>query len=251
MSPQALLQAQETSPPIVATPVPDANGLIKRSGVIPDKIPLQPNIPTDPNAAVWERNPHKAFSIAKAKQKPMLLLFTAQWNTICQDLSSEVISSKTFNSYAKKNLILCYLDYPRDPLEIPNALRKLKEKFKVSGLPVLLFFDPNGHVIHQTTGYHSGRPVDYFNNLKTVTDAQLVEISQKRKTLKTRGYREWENHKGQKFFAQFVQRNGASVTLKSAAGEKWQVEIKTLSPKDQAYTQSFPSNENREKNKPR
>ncbi len=235
-----LAQSQGKKTPI-AKPITNPEGLIKRSGVIPTEIPLQPNTSSDPNAATWERNPHRAFSIAKTKQKPMLLLFTAQWNTLCQQLSSEVFSSKTFNIYAKKNLVLCYLDFPRDPLDIPDALRDLKEKFKIRGLPVLLVFDPNGHVVDQVTGYRSGRPVDYFKKLKLVTDIQLADIAQKRKILADRGYREWINNKGQTFFALFVRRNESSITLKAVSGEKWNLKIKDLSPSDQSYTRSFPS----------
>lgn len=170
----------------------------------------------------------------------MLLLFTAQQNTICQNLSSEVFSSKTFNRYAKENLVICYLDYPRDPLDTPDELRRMKEKFKVRGLPVLLFFDPEGHVIQQITGYHTGRPVDYFKNLKAITDKQITEIAEKRKLLVRQGYREWSNNKGQKFFALFVQRDESSITLKSSSGEKWKIDMNKLSDADQQFAQSFP-----------
>ncbi|MCF6311432.1 MAG: thioredoxin family protein [Verrucomicrobiales bacterium] len=235
------MRAQNSAPPVVATPVPDANGIISRASVIPDRMPLFPTVPSDPDAATWERNPQSAFSKAKTQQKPMLLLFTAQWNPLCKDLSSEVFSSKTFNLYAKKNLIICYLDFPHDPLDSPDALRQLKEKFKVRGLPVLLVFDPQGHVIHQATGYRSGRPVDYFNALKKVCDDQLVELKQKRQMQVAKGYREWKNAKGKPFFALFTHRDATTITLKSAAGEIWKIKIATLSPADQAFALSFPA----------
>jgi thioredoxin-related protein len=222
-----------------APPTPP-DGLVKRSGIIPKAVPVEPQIPTDPNAAVWERNPHQAFALAKQTQKPMLLLFTGQWNSHCQILSSEVFASKTFNRYAKENLVICFLDYPRDPLDTPDALRLLKEKFKINGLPVLLVFDPDGHVIHQQTGYRAGRPVDYFEELKSVTDTQLTELAAKRKFLVSKGFREWTNNKGQKIFAQFVQRTESSVTLKSPSGETWTLETNTLAPGDQLFAQSFP-----------
>lgn len=235
------MRAQNSVAPVVATPVPDANGIISRARVIPDHMPLYPTAPSDPNAATWQRNPKLAFSKAKTQQKPMLLLFTAQWNPLCQELSTEVFSSKSFNHYAKKNLIICYLDFSRDPLDSPDALRQIKKKFKVRGLPVLLFFDPQGHVIHQATGYRSGRPVDYFNALKKVCDDQLLELKQKRQMQISQGYREWNNVKGKPFFALFIRRNQNTITLKSAAGETWKIKIKTLSSADQAFALSFPS----------
>lgn len=234
------MHAQTQKPAPRATPVAGADGLIKRSGVIPEAIPSLPVTPLDPNTAQWVRNPRKAFAQAKARQKPMLLLFTAQWNTICQNLSSEVFSTKTFNLYAKENLVICFLDYPRSPLDVPDTLRRLKEKFKIHGLPVLLVFDPEGHVVHQVTGYNPGRPVDYFNALKKVTDTQLADISEKRNRLISQGYREWKNTKGQHFFALFVQRDENSITLKSYSGEKWTIKIKNLSHSDRLFAQSLP-----------
>lgn len=233
------IHAQESPTPPTPPAAPDDP--VPRSGIVPRAVPVVPQIPGDPNAAVWERNPHQAFALAKKTQKPMLLLFTGQWNSHCQILSSEVFASKTFNRYAKENLVICFLDYPRDPLDTPEALRQLKEKFKINGLPVLLVFDPDGHVIHQQTGYRAGRPVDYFKELKAVTDTQLTELAAKRKILVSKGFREWTNNKGQKFFALFVQRTESSVTLKSPSGEKWTLETSTLSPEDRLYAQSFPS----------
>jgi len=231
--------SQETTAP--STPVPGPGKLIERSGIIPKAIPTQPSGPADPNGATWERNPHIAFAKAKAEQKPLLLLFTAQWNTICQSLSSEVFSSKTFNHYAKGNLVICFIDYPRDPLDSPDALRRLKKKFKVHGFPVLLILEPNGHVIRQIAGYRPGRPVDYFNNLKSITDTQIADLAENKKRLINQGYREWRNSKGKVFFAQFVSRNETSITLKAPSGEKWKIEMNDLSPTDRSFAQSFPA----------
>jgi len=230
--------AQKTA--IKPEPASGSDDLIIRSGIIPKAVPVQPSAPTDPDSATWERNPHKAFAKAKAEQKPMLLLFTGQWNTICQTLSSEVFSSKTFNRYAKEKLVICFLDYPRNSLDVPDALRQLKKKFKVHGLPVLLIFDPDGHVIHQVTGYSTGRPVDYFNALKAVTDTQIADLTERRKRLINQGYREWSNTKGRAFFAQFVVRSESSITLKAPSGEKWKIKLDDLSPTDRLFAQSFP-----------
>jgi len=232
--------AEPTEPPNPPASPTASDGLVKRSGIIPKAVPVGPQSPADPNAAVWERNPRQAFDLAKKTQKPMLLLFTGQWNSHCQILSSEVFASKTFNRYARENLVICFLDYPRDPLDTPETLRRLKEKFKINGLPVLLVFDPDGHVIHQQTGYRAGRPVDYFEELKSVTDTQIAELAAKRKLLISKGFREWTNNKGQKIFAQFLQRTENSITLESPSGEKWTLETNTLSPEDQLFAQSFP-----------
>ncbi len=230
---------QESSDPAIPATVSDQ--AVARSGIVPKAVPVVPQGPAAPNAAVWQRNPHQAFALAEKEQKPMLLLFTAQWNQHCQLLSSEVFASKTFNRYARENLVICFLDYPRDPLDTPDALRRLREKFKITGLPTLLVFDPDGHVVHQQTGYRTGRPVDYFEELKSVTDTQIAERAAKRKLLVDKGYRYWSNNEGKKIFAQFVQRTEDFVTLQSPSGEKWTLETSTLAPRDRLYAHSFPA----------
>lgn len=205
--------------------------------VRPERVKVYPD---DPFSAWWEINPHYAFDRAQLEQKPLLLLFTGIWNTQCMSLSEEVFSTKTFNEYVKENLIICYLNYPRNITDAHEKLREIKNKFKVRGYPNVLIFNPNGEVEKGIRGYRSGRPIDYFNQLKVACTPVLASIEQQRAELVKRGYRDWTNDFGDVIFARFEKRNTEKVILRDVSGEDWMMDIRDLSLDDEKFVESFP-----------
>lgn len=204
----------------------------------PERVKVYPD---DPDSAWWEINPHYAFDRAQREQKPLMLLFTGIWNTQAMGLSQEVFSTKSFNEYVKENLVICYLNYERSITDNPLVLRRLKEKFKVRGYPNVLIFNPNGEVERGIRGYRTGRPVDYFQQLKTACMPVLESIKVQKEELKTKGFRDWSNYLGKLVFARFVRHDGTLVSLQDVSGQKWTVKINDLSPDDQKLVESFPA----------
>lgn len=194
----------------------------------------------DPDSAWWEINPHHAFDRAQREQRPLMLLFTADWNTQALALSQEVFATKSFNEYVKQNLVICYLNYPKNYTDAPDALRRIKEKFKVHGYPNVLIFNPNGEVGRGIRGYRTGRPVDYFNELVAACHPVLESIEVQKAELVRKGYRDWSNYLGKLVFARFVEHDPSHVILQDAAGQKWNVPINDLAPDDQRLVESFP-----------
>lgn len=203
----------------------------------PERVPVYPD---DPNSAWWEINPRYAFERAQREQKPMLLLFTGIWNAQAMALSQEVFATKSFNEYVKENLVICYLNYPRNFTDAPDALRRIKDKFKVRGYPNVLLFHPNGEVQRGLRGYRTGRPVDYFNQLVGACYPVLVSIEAHKQDLVNQGYRDWSNYMGKLLFARFVARDEARVMLQDASGQRWTIPINDLAPDDQRMVESFP-----------
>ncbi|MCB1205634.1 MAG: hypothetical protein KDN18_15335 [Verrucomicrobiae bacterium] len=204
----------------------------------PERVPVYPD---DPESAWWEINPHYAFDRAQREQKPLLLLFTGVWNTQAMALSQEVFATKSFNEYVKEHLVICYLSYPRNYSDAPDALRKIKDKFKVRGYPNLLIFNPNGEVERGIRGYRTGRPVDYFNQLVTACTPVLESIKVQKAQLVTKGYRDWSNYLGKLVFAKFVERDATHTVLQDASGQRWTIPINDLAPDDQRMVESFPA----------
>lgn len=203
----------------------------------PERVQVYPD---DPESAWWEINPHFAFDRAQREQKPLLLLFTGQWNTQAMALSEEVFATKSFNEYVKENLVICYLDYPRNITDAHQALRNIKEKFKVRGYPNVLLFNPNGEVERGIRGYRSGRPVDYFWELKNTCAPILKSIEEQKVALLRYGYRDWSNYQGKVIFAKFVDRDETMTRLQDVSGAKWTIKINDLAPDDQRLVESFP-----------
>ncbi|MEM7696820.1 MAG: thioredoxin family protein [Verrucomicrobiota bacterium] len=204
----------------------------------PERVPVYPD---DPQSAWWEINPHYAFARAQLEQKPMLLLFTGIWNSQAMSLSEEVFSTKSFNEYAKENLIICYLNYPRSITSAAPVLRDLKERFKVMGYPNVIFFNPNGDVERGIRGYRSGRPIDYFEELKSICRPILADVQAQKMVYAKRGFRTWTNFLGDTIFARFVEQDTLHVTLIDVRGNRWTLPINDLFPEDQLMVESFPA----------
>jgi protein disulfide-isomerase len=71
-----------------------------------------------------------------------------------------VFSTDKFKAWAKKNVILVEVDFPRKT-QLPDALKQqneaLKSKFSIRGFPTILFLDANEKVIEKS-GYFPGGP---------------------------------------------------------------------------------------------
>lgn len=243
-SPALPISVPEGMTSVVPTNLPEGTSIspqMARSHVMevvrPERVKVYPD---DPESAWWEINPHFAFNRAQREQKPLLLLFTGMWNAQAMSLSQEVFSTRSFNAYVKENLIICYLNYEKNYTDTHAALRSIKDKFKVRGYPNIIIFNPNGEVERGIRGYRSGRPVDYFNELKTITAPVIESINSQKAAKQREGFRAWSNYLGKEIFAQFVQQDQTYVQLKDLAGTKWAFRINDLAPTDQKLVESFP-----------
>ena len=212
-----------------------------QSRVIEDERPERVQVfPEDPESAWWEINPHHAFDRAQREQRPLMLVFTGIWNTQAMALSQEVFATKSFNNFVKGNLVICYLNYPRNYTDAPDALRRIKDRFKVKGYPNVLIFNPNGEVERGIRGYRTGRPVDYFNELVGACRPVIESVKGQKARLISQGYRDWSNYLGKEIFARFVKHDGLKVIIQDASGQKWTITINDLAPEDQKMVESFP-----------
>ena len=91
----------------------------------------------------WETDINKAISVSNKTKKPMLLFFTgSDWCGWCIRLQKEVLKTPEFAAWAKKNVVLVELDYPRrtpqtDAIKTQNA--GLQETFGIQGFPTIYF----------------------------------------------------------------------------------------------------------------
>jgi len=205
--------------------------------IIPERVPVYPD---DPDSAWWEVNPHAAFDRAQREQRPLLLVFTATWNTQAMALSQEVFATKSFNEFVKENLVICFLSYPKNFTDAPETLRVIKDKYKVKGYPNTLLFTPNGEVEKGISGYRPGKPIDYFNRLKALCLPLIESIEIRKSELVKMGFRNWSNYLGKEIFARFIEHDETHVVIQDAIGQKWTVKKNDLAPEDQKLVESFP-----------
>src|SRR5436190_6758968 len=96
-------------------------------------------------AAGWDDNYDKAIAQAKEEKKLVMLDFTgSDWCGWCIKLNKEVFSKPEFSDYAKKNLVLVEVDFPRTKKlssEQKKANEALQEKYQIRGYPTLVVLD--------------------------------------------------------------------------------------------------------------
>jgi len=92
---------------------------------------------------VWHTDINKAVDLSNKTQKPMLLFFTgSDWCGWCIRLQKEVLKTAEFESWAKENVILVELDFPRrtpQSDEIKKQNMELQQMFQVRGYPTVWF----------------------------------------------------------------------------------------------------------------
>lgn len=92
---------------------------------------------------VWQTDIKKAMEISNKTQKPMLLFFTgSDWCGWCIRLQNEVLKTPEFAVWAKKNVVLVELDFPRrtpQSDELRNQNAGLEQAFGIQGYPTVWF----------------------------------------------------------------------------------------------------------------
>ncbi len=122
---------------------------------------------------VWNNNLDKAIEISKKTKKPLLLFFTgSDWCGWCIRLQTEVFKKPEFVTWAKDNVVLVEVDFPRrTPIapELAAQNNELQQFFAVQGYPTVWFvnatkidgktnFDKLG-----STGYLAGGPENWLS----------------------------------------------------------------------------------------
>ena len=117
----------------------------------------------------WSEDYDKALAQAKADKKLVLLDFTgSDWCGWCIKLDKEVFSQAEFAEYAKKNLVLVELDYPRSKeqsKEIKAQNAKLQGEYKIQGYPTIIVLNSEGKKVGEL-GYQPGGPKAFIAALE-------------------------------------------------------------------------------------
>jgi thioredoxin-related protein len=132
----------------------------------------------------WLTDFDQAQQKAKSDNKLLLVDFTgSDWCGWCIKLHREVFSKPEFSEYAKKNLVLVEVDFPRAKQIDRAVLRKnmeLAEKFRVEAFPTIVVLNGEGKIIGSLS-YDSGIPPDSDKPLATPA-AFIASVEKLRKS---------------------------------------------------------------------
>jgi thioredoxin-related protein len=124
----------------------------------------------------WMTDLPKAQAKAKTEKKMVLVDFTgSDWCPPCKALHKNVLSSPEFLTYAKDNLVLVEIDFPRSKpqaAELQKANKEVAKKHGVRAYPTLIVFDSNGKELLKEAGYDGkSKGADFVAKLKGLKKA--------------------------------------------------------------------------------
>jgi protein disulfide-isomerase len=97
------------------------------------------------NGLTWYTDIQQAYEVSNKSNKPIFAFFTgSDWCGWCHRLEKNVFDKPGFKEWAKQNVILLELDFPRNK-KLPDALAQqnaeLQTFFQVQGYPTIWIFN--------------------------------------------------------------------------------------------------------------
>jgi protein disulfide-isomerase len=150
--------------PSVATSTPSVRS------AEPAKRPVaKPPAPQSGEAGPWITDYAAALEEAKTSDRHTFLFFTgSDWCGWCKRLVREILATPEFTRYARENLVLVELDFPRgksqsDALKAQNA--QLARRYKIEGYPTVVVLNSEGKVVGEL-GYQPDGPGPFIEKLR-------------------------------------------------------------------------------------
>lgn len=187
--------------------------------------------PVDPlkqlqTAVHWHASPREARAEAQKEGRPMMLVIAGfGWSPACKSLDATLLSHPGFQEFAKKNLVLSFLNVPTQAkfssggdsdLEQQklDTIKAYRAFLKVRSLPTIILFDSEGHEVDRMVGYNfnKGLVVNSFRKaserietvVKTTVSAREAKERRHKLLEETQKYRTWTSRAGSTYFAKSV-----------------------------------------------
>ena len=168
-------------------------GAVSSSFIFADKTNEEVTISevVDQSGLEWFSDFQKANEVSKKTGKPIFGFFTgSDWCGWCTRLKQNVFSKAAFIKWAKEEVILVELDFPRRtqlPANIVKQNRELAQLFKVRGYPTVWIFNTVKNAQTKqvsinawgSTGYPQGA-VAGKEELKFLADMERIFATQKK-----------------------------------------------------------------------
>jgi thioredoxin-related protein len=202
--------------------------------------------------APWEESETIAKKLAAREGKPLMIWFTDTKNSpMCRALNDELFSTAEFEDWANEKIIRLRVDSninaaPRDPnlnldaaetrrIDIANYAETLKKRYRALGHPTVVMLDSSGAVLTRYRGYKRGDAQWFFGKIKHSEAVAANAYQNRRKSLENKGYRDWSDKKGRKFFAKLAAYSKGTLILIEPDGSRARTYEDKLSDEDRKW----------------
>ncbi|MFN3967112.1 MAG: thioredoxin family protein [Endomicrobiia bacterium] len=100
----------------------------------------------------WVYSLSEGLKLSKEKNKPLMVEFYADWCGYCKKLDNETYSNPDIVKLSEE-FICVKINTDKDPDDA--------RKYRVSGLPTIIFLNSNGDIIEKVIGYRNSN--DFIN----------------------------------------------------------------------------------------
>jgi protein disulfide-isomerase len=125
----------------------------------------------------WLTDLATAQAKAQAENKAVLIHFSgSDWCGWCMKLRKEVFAKADFDSYARTNLVLLTIDFPKHKPVAPgiqSTNQHVAEQFQVQGFPTLVLLDAQGKRLGNVN-YAQGGVKPFLAEVERVRQAALA-----------------------------------------------------------------------------
>lgn len=108
----------------------------------------------------WSTDLPRAQAEARASGKFVFIHFSgSDWCGWCMKLRKEVFGKPQFDDYARSNLVLVRVDFPKraiQPTAVQKTNQRLAERFEVLGYPTLVLLNSQGEKLDLVSYGHGG-----------------------------------------------------------------------------------------------
>lgn len=136
---------------------------------------LDKNVPNPDYNGRWLEDYKEAKFISNRLKRPLLICFTSMdGSEYCQKFFDEVFNTQPFKDYARKNMVLMRVDFPKDeakkkeqPPEIADQNKQMADTFAIRGYPTVVVLNFMGQRIGDSK-YMKGGPDVFIKALDAV-----------------------------------------------------------------------------------
>jgi thioredoxin-related protein len=118
----------------------------------------------------WLTDYKRAQQEAKAGNKFLLLDFTgSDWCGWCKKFDKEILLQPEFKDFARDNLVVVELDFPRAKPQTPELRkqnRELAQQYEIVGFPTIVVLSADGQKLWRYDGYFPDGPTAFVAQLQ-------------------------------------------------------------------------------------